>query len=126
MESKSVRITELDKQEKARRVASESDAIISTQVLKEFINTLRRKFKLDWINIRRAVEEVKQNFPVYLNSEHTIDKACDIAERYGYSFYDSLILSAALETGCTNLYLEDLQDQQKIEGQLTIINPFNG
>ena len=77
MESKSVRITELDKQEKARRVASESDAIISTQVLKEFINTLRRKFKLDWINIRRAVEEVKQNFPVYLNSEHTIDKACD-------------------------------------------------
>ena len=54
MESKSVRITELDKQEKARRVASESDAIISTQVLKEFINTLRRKFKLDWINISES------------------------------------------------------------------------
>lgn len=48
-----------------------------------------------------------------------------IQSRYLYSFYDSLIIAAALEAGCGNLYSEDLQDRQRIE-QLTIVNPFRG
>jgi len=118
--------TEPEKREKARVVASHTNVVISTQVLKEFINTLFKKFKLEWTDIRMAVKEVKQNFPVYVNSEQTIDKACSIAERYGFSFYDSLIIAAAFEAECTTLYSEDLQDQQKIEGRLVIINPFKG
>jgi predicted nucleic acid-binding protein len=51
-----------------------------------------------------------------------------IAEKYGYGIYDALIVSAALEAGCTTLYSEDLQDGQvierKSERQLTIRNPF--
>ena len=46
-----------------------------------------------------------------------------IQVRYGYSFYDSLIVAAALGAGCTTLYSEDMQDGQRIEG-LTIRNPF--
>ena len=46
-----------------------------------------------------------------------------IRARYGFSFYDSLIVAAALEAGCTTLYSEDMQDGQRIEG-LTIRNPF--
>ena len=38
-------------------------------------------------------------------------------------FYDSLIVAAALEAGCTRLLSEDLQHGQQIEG-LTIENPF--
>jgi predicted nucleic acid-binding protein len=41
----------------------------------------------------------------------------------GYSFYDSLIIAAALEAGCTRLLSEDLQHVQVIEG-LRIENPF--
>jgi predicted nucleic acid-binding protein len=41
----------------------------------------------------------------------------------GYSFYDSLIIAAALEAGCTRLLSEDLQHGQVIEG-LRIENPF--
>ena len=50
-------------------------------------------------------------------------KAIEIQERYQYSFYDSMIIAAALEGNCKTLYSEDLQHDQKIES-LTIIDPF--
>jgi predicted nucleic acid-binding protein len=51
------------------------------------------------------------------------DRALDLQSRYRYGFYDSLIIAAALDAGCTQLFSEDLQDGQRIEG-LTIRNPF--
>lgn len=48
----------------------------------------------------------------------------DIAERYGFSFYDSLIVSAALFADCSTLYSEDMQHAQKIENRMVITNPF--
>lgn len=54
----------------------------------------------------------------------THDKAMQLAERYGLSFYDSLVVSAALLSGCASLYSEDMQDGLLVEGQLTIRNPF--
>ena len=47
-----------------------------------------------------------------------------VKERFGYSFYDSLIIAAAVAAGCRQLYSEDLQDQQRIDG-LVIVNPFS-
>lgn len=55
----------------------------------------------------------------------TIILACSIAERYGFSFYDSLIIASALESDCTTLYTEDLHDGQVLEGVLIIRNPFS-
>jgi len=49
--------------------------------------------------------------------------ALDIRLRYRFSFYDSLIIAAALEAGCKTLYSEDLQHDRCIDG-LTIQNPF--
>jgi len=45
-------------------------------------------------------------------------------EKYGYSWWDSLVLSAALGNGCSILYSEDLQHKQIIENSLEIVNPF--
>ena len=47
-----------------------------------------------------------------------------IASKHKYSFYDSLVIAAALEKKCDILYSEDLQHNQKIEGTLVIVNPF--
>jgi len=52
-----------------------------------------------------------------------LEKAVEIFERYKFSFYDSMIISAALFSGATLLLSEDLKDKQKIEG-VTILNPF--
>jgi predicted nucleic acid-binding protein len=54
------------------------------------------------------------------------EAALKIAEKQGYNICDALVVSAALEAGCTTLYSEDLRDGQTIDGQLTIRNPFVG
>lgn len=50
-------------------------------------------------------------------------RALDVQERYGYDFYDSLIVAGALEAECAALYTEDLQAGQRI-GALEIVDPF--
>ncbi len=50
-------------------------------------------------------------------------QACDIREDYNISYYDSLIVSSAIDAKCTILYSEDMQHSLTIDS-LTIINPF--
>jgi predicted nucleic acid-binding protein len=51
------------------------------------------------------------------------DEALRISQRYKYGIYDSLVIAAALEGGCSVLYSEDMQHGQSI-GSLKIRNPF--
>ncbi|MDB9404036.1 PIN domain-containing protein [Microcystis sp. CS-574] len=115
---------EPDKQQRAIDCVRSGEAWISTQVLNETINVLKRKFSLSYSQIRDAVQELSEGFPIILVSVNTIEMALNLAERYQYSYFDSLILASALEAGCQILYSEDLQDGQRIENQLTIVNPF--
>jgi predicted nucleic acid-binding protein len=46
-----------------------------------------------------------------------------VREETDYTFYDSLIVAAALEAGCKTIYSEDLQHNRKLHG-LEIKNPF--
>jgi predicted nucleic acid-binding protein len=98
---------------------------LSVQVLNEFVAVARRKFDKSWEDVRRALEILRVFCPdpVPLTVE-THDRALDIAERYGYSIFDSLIIAAALRAGARTLYSEVMRDGQAIEG-LTIRNPFS-
>jgi predicted nucleic acid-binding protein len=117
--------TEKTKQRISRQLIKENYTVISTQVLQEVANTLSRKFKIDYSSIEQTLQEcVLDNDTLYLNRQDTIFKACGIADRYQFSFYDSLIIAAALETNCSSLYSEDLQHRQVIGNTLTIINPY--
>ena len=115
---------EPDKQQRAIDCVRSGETWISTQVLNETINVLKRKFSLSYSQIRDAVQELSEGFPIILVSVNTIEMALNLAERYQYSYFDSLILASALEAGCQILYSEDLQDGQRIENQLMIVNPF--
>ncbi|AKV65343.1 PIN domain-containing protein [Microcystis panniformis] len=116
---------EPDKRQRAIDCVRSGEAWISTQVLNETINVLKRKFSLSYSQIRDAVQELSEGFPIVLVSVNTIEMALNLAERYQYSYFDSLILASALEAGCQILYSEDLQDGQRIENQLMIVNPFS-
>jgi len=116
---------EPDKRQRAIDCVRSGEAWISTQVLNETINVLKRKFSLSYSQIRDAVQEISKGFPIVLVSVNTIEMALNLAERYQYSYFDSLILASALEARCQILYSEDLHDGQRIENQLTIINPFS-
>jgi predicted nucleic acid-binding protein len=112
------------KRKKALAVCVAPNAFISTQVLTEFSNTLKKKFDFLWKDIELTVNEVDSDFNVHINKPATVEQACRIADKYKYSFYDSLIISAALACNCAILYSEDMQHGQVIEDRLKIINPF--
>ena len=97
---------------------------LSVQVLNEFVAVARRKFGKTWEEIRRALDILRVFCPepVPLTVE-THEIAVNIAERYGYSIFDSLIIAAALHAGASTLYSEDMREGQVIDG-LTIRNPF--
>jgi len=115
---------EPEKQKIAQGIISNNDTTISTQVLQEAANTLTRKFKHTWKEVSKVLEEAATNNILHTNTNDTIMAACNVADRYGFSFYDSLIIAAALEFGCDTLYSEDLHDGQLVENSLTIVNPF--
>jgi predicted nucleic acid-binding protein len=97
--------------------------IISVQVLNEFASVASRKLKMPYAEIRdilKIIRAVCQINNLTLDIHH---QGLAIAEQYGFSLYDSLIVSAAQNTGCTVLYSEDMQHGQVI-GTLVIINPF--
>jgi len=117
--------TEVDKRTTARRIIDSPLSVVSTQVLQEVANIFKRKYQLEYPAIREALCECTAAVgELHTNTSQTVLKACDIADRYRFSFYDSLIIAAALESNCTTLYSEDLQHGQVIEKSLTVCNPF--
>ncbi len=117
-------VDEPDKQAIAQTICSLPDRWISTQVMIEFSNIARKKMKMEWKEITLALREISVNFNVFRTTEVTITKASIIADTFQLSWFDSLIVTAALETKSAILYSEDLNAQQVFNNQLTIINPF--
>ena len=98
--------------------------VMSLQVLNEAANVMRRKLGFSLPAIREVVLRWLVESRLHPLAPSTLLMALDVAERYGFSHYDSLIVAAALEASCTKLYSEDLQHGQVIDGRMTIINPF--
>ena len=98
---------------------------ISFQVIQEFLNVATTKFKTTLTKLecdRILIELLDPMCSIYPSLDLYLS-AIEIKERLKYSFYDSLIISSALDAHCSILYSEDLQHNQKIEG-LTIISPY--
>ena len=115
---------ELQKRESSKNVFEKYNCITSTQTLNELSNVLIKKFKVNPTDVLKAIDEVCLNCDVVEVSVGTVKKALQLLERYGYSYYDSLIVSAALENECKFLITEDMHDGQSIENSLTIKNVF--
>lgn len=97
---------------------------ISLQVLNECSNVLNRKQQWQVQDVAQALDKILRFVSVEFSDIATVRLAWKLQERYRFSYYDSLILAAALSAGCSTLYSEDMQHEQVIEGRLTIVNPF--
>lgn len=100
------------------------ECVVSVQVLNEIANVLRIKRKLPWERVREflgLVESLATVVPLDMDC-HRI--GVNVAERYGFSIYDSMIVAAAMQAGCDTLYSEDMQHGQSIDGRLRIVNPY--
>jgi len=95
---------------------------ISTQVVSEFHEAVRR---LSGVSAAQRIASTRMLLdmkPVPL-TEDTLRSALDLHRRRQLNWWDSLILSSAIETGCGVLYTEDLQAGARIDG-VRIENPF--
>lgn len=117
------------KQEIAQRIVLDSivngTGCISFQVIQETLKTITEKIRppasahdaeIFLSNYISVLLRVMPDETLYL-------KCLQIKSRFGFSFYDSLIIAAALRHGCTRLLSKDMQDSQRVE-TLTIVNPF--
>jgi predicted nucleic acid-binding protein len=100
-----------------------SGGVISVQVLNEFVSVASRKFAMRAPEIREVLSVFRSICAVEPLTIDTHDLALDLMERFQLSFYDALIVAAALLAKCNTLYSEDMHHDQKIES-LRIKNPF--
>jgi predicted nucleic acid-binding protein len=103
--------------------SEDHEIVISTQVLNEFAVILIKNGIEDEA-IEERVAEVIENTTVITISTDTVLSAWKIRLKYKFSYWDSLIVAAALECDCSILITEDLQNGQIINKKLKIVNPF--
>jgi predicted nucleic acid-binding protein len=115
----------LSKKKIAETAINTFDCVVSTQVLNEICTVLTKKYPTPIADIEIFLQDIKENCDVSVITEATIDAALTLHDRLRYSYYDCLIVAAALESDCDYLLTEDLQDGQVIDG-LTIRNIFAG
>lgn len=101
----------------------DGSACISYQVVQEVMNVLLNKLGVNPEDARAFLDRTLVPLWRVNPTADFYRRGLEIRSRYGFGFYDSLIVAAALEGGCTTLVSEDLQHAQQIQG-LTIENPF--
>ena len=116
-----------DKQQRAESLIvkglDQKNYCISHQVVQETLNVAIRKLNFTVEDASRLLDSVLQPLWKVMPTTAMYQRSLMVQFRYKYSFYDSLIIAAALEAGCNILFSEDLQHGQEIE-RMTILNPF--
>jgi predicted nucleic acid-binding protein len=100
------------------------DAVLSTQVLQEYVNVALRKLRLPPALIRERLAFYRR-FDLVVTSPDLIAAALDLHVLRGISFYDALVVQAAVAGGCQRVLSEDLQHGATLGG-VRIVNPFLG
>jgi predicted nucleic acid-binding protein len=108
----------------ARDLISQVNPCLSVQVVNEVTSNLIRKFKFNESEIRNLIQSFYSDYTVFGIDGETLTQGSILRESYKISFWDSLVISSALQNQCSILYTEDMQHGLVISQTLTIVNPF--
>ena len=112
------------KREAARALLARPDIALSAQVLQEFYAVAMTKNRLQITHDEAlAVLQSLADFPVWPISRELVLEAIEAKQRFGISYWDAAIVTAAKQMGCQKVYSEDLNDGQSYDG-VTVVNPF--
>ncbi len=115
-----------EKQRRALEIVTQCrqgrNGVVSTQVLQEYFAAATRKLGVAADVARRKTEIFGRLHLVTLGLDEILG-AIDLYRLHSLSFWDALIVRAALVSGCARLFSEDLQAGRRFEG-LEIVNPF--
>lgn len=115
---------EPEKSAAVKNIIKSNDIVISVQIINEFSHVMLRKFKKEPKLIKEIVEEWKKVFGIKNLTPALSIESLNIHKRYGFSFWDSLVIATAIENNCKILYTEDLHHNQLIKKKLRVLNPF--
>ena len=107
----------------AKELVFSGAAIISTQVLNEFVNISGKKFKLTGQEIASGLGLFKMKCEIVPLTLRVHERAWEIFSVTNLGIYDSNIVAAAELAGCDLLYSEDMNHGQWV-GRVEIRNPF--
>jgi predicted nucleic acid-binding protein len=108
----------------AAEAAVGAGGAISVQVLNEFTNVARRKMRMSFTDTHAFLTMLRGLLAVHPLTVETHETGLMLAERYGFSIYDAMIVASALHAGCDTLLSEDMQHGMALEEGLRIVNPF--
>ena len=115
---------DLNKQKIAQNIIASDNASISVQVINEVCVNALRKLNFSESDLQQLIESCYSRY-VILDLNLTIFKlASNLRTQYNFSYFDSIIVAAAMHGGCETLYTEDMQDGLVIMERLKIVNPF--
>lgn len=100
--------------------------MVSVQVINEVCANLIKKARFSEAQVERLIQDFYGGCRVIAPNQALLSLASEARDRYSLSFWDGLIVAAALAANVATLYSEDMQDGLKIFDRLTIINPFAG
>ena len=112
------------KQRTAVEAIKKFPPIVSTQVLNECANIFLCKKNFAPEIVCEMIDNISTFFHVCPISLETVHIALDVRAKYGFSYYDCLIIASALQNNCTKLFSEDMQNGQVIHKKLQIVNIF--
>lgn len=115
---------DLTKAAQAKTLIQKSSVVVSTQVINEVCVNLVRKTKLPENEIQQLIYSFYRRYRVINLTQDILLQASKLRQRYHFSYWDSVILAAALSANLPVLYSEDMQHNMIVEDKLTIINPF--
>ncbi len=109
----------------AAEIVQGGNVVVSTQVINEACVNLLRKANVSEAQLYDLIVAFYAKYEVVATEAQVLLRASQLRMRYSLSFWDSLVVAGAIESGCNVLYSEDTQGGLEVEGQLTIVNPFH-
>jgi predicted nucleic acid-binding protein len=98
--------------------------VVSTQVVQEAFVALTRKLSVDAKEALAVLRQLEDSgVAIQTVGVPVVWRAATRVIKDKLSFWDALIVEAALEADCTVLYSEDLQTGRSFD-RLTVANPF--
>jgi predicted nucleic acid-binding protein len=108
----------------SENVINTFDCVISSQVVNEICNLLTHKYPTPLPEIRKYLIDIIASLDMVFITYPLIQQALELYIKLSISYYDALIVAAALEANCKYLISKDMQDGLIIEKELQIVNIY--
>ncbi|GJQ52932.1 MAG: twitching motility protein PilT [Anaerolineaceae bacterium] len=115
---------EAEKSSRAKEVITQTEPILSGQIINELCVNLIKKADFTEEQISQLIEALYEKYPIIEMDESILLDASQLRQEYALSFWDSMVVACALAADAETLYSEDMQNGLVIREALVIKNPL--